>query len=197
MQWSPGTGLTPGRAGAVVARREHRRYRRPCHPRARSIGPWRSLRDNYGPSRDALSWAIEVTSRLNGVPGRAFQARDRWGHIGATSGPRTTGSQRTTAVTSGPASCQLTGHIRPDSAGRRKRPAVPDTEAVMGAAPGASLSRHREPVMGGNQAVQAPLRSVRAGSVSQRSSTGIGGHQWSPTVRRNRRSLALRLMQLG
>jgi hypothetical protein len=36
-----------------------------------------------------------------------------WGHIGATSGPRTTGSQRTTAVTSGPASSQLTGHLRP------------------------------------------------------------------------------------
>jgi hypothetical protein len=42
----------------------------------------------------------------------------------ATSGPRTTGSQRTTAVTRGPVSSQLTGHIRPDSAGRRKRPAV-------------------------------------------------------------------------
>jgi hypothetical protein len=41
------------------------------------------------------------------------------------------------------------------------------------------------------RAVQAPLRSVRAGSVSQRSSTGMGGHQRSPTVRRNRRSRAL------
>jgi hypothetical protein len=50
---------------------------------------------------------------------------------------------------------------------------------------------------GGCQAVQAPLRSVRAGSVSQRSSTGMGGHQRSPTVRRNRRSGALRLKQLG
>jgi hypothetical protein len=26
---------------------------------------------------------------------------------------------------------------------------------------------------------------------------GMGGHQWSPTVRRNRRSRALRLTQLG
>jgi hypothetical protein len=38
---------------------------------------------------------------------------------------------------------------------------------------------------------------VRAGSVPQRSTTGIGGHQRSPTVRRNRRSRALRLTQLG
>jgi hypothetical protein len=50
---------------------------------------------------------------------------------------------------------------------------------------------------GGSQAVQAPLRSVRGGSVSQRSSTGMGGHQRSPTVGRNRRSRALRLKQLG
>jgi hypothetical protein len=50
---------------------------------------------------------------------------------------------------------------------------------------------------GGSQAVQAPLRSVRAGSVSQRSSTGISGHQRSPTVQRNCRSWALRLKQLG
>jgi hypothetical protein len=33
--------------------------------------------------------------------GRAFQARDRRGHIRATSGPRTTGSQRITPVTTG------------------------------------------------------------------------------------------------
>jgi hypothetical protein len=51
----------------------------------------------------------------------ATLARDRWGHIGATSGPRMIGSQRTTRVTSGPASCQFTSHIRPDSAGRHLR----------------------------------------------------------------------------
>jgi hypothetical protein len=50
---------------------------------------------------------------------------------------------------------------------------------------------------GGSRAVQAPLRSVRAGSVSQRSSTGMGGQLRSPTVRRNRRSRTLRLTQLG
>jgi hypothetical protein len=49
----------------------------------------------------------------------------------------------------------------------------------------------------GSQAVQAPLRSVRAGSGPQRSNMGMGGHQRSPTVRRNRRSRALRLRQLG
>jgi hypothetical protein len=64
-------------------------------------------------------------------PDPAFQARDCW----ATSGPRMTGSQRTTAVSSGPASCQLTGHIRPDSAGLRKGRAVPDTEEDGGSTP--------------------------------------------------------------
>jgi hypothetical protein len=49
----------------------------------------------------------------------------------------------------------------------------------------------------GAKLCKPPLRSVRAGSVSQRSSTGIGGHQRSPVVQRNRRSLALRLRQLG
>jgi hypothetical protein len=45
--------------------------------------------------------------------------------------------------------------------------------------------------------MQASLSSVRAGSVPQRSSTGIRGHQRSPTVQRNRRSAALQLRQLG
>jgi hypothetical protein len=39
--------------------------------------------------------------------------------------------------------------------------------------------------------------SVRSGSVPQRSTTGICGHQRSPTVQKNRRSLPLRLTQLG
>jgi hypothetical protein len=38
--------------------------------------------------------------------------------------------------------------------------------------------------------------SVRPGSVPQRSSMGSSGHQRSPTVQRNRRSLALQLTQL-
>jgi hypothetical protein len=40
-------------------------------------------------------------------------------------------------------------------------------------------------------------RLVRAGSVSQRSTRGIGGRQRSLTVQRNRRSEALWLTQLG
>ena len=103
--------------------------------RARSIGNWRSLAVNNGRSEDTLTCAIGVGSGRDDGTGRAFQARDRWGHIGATSGPRTTGSQRTTTVTSGPASCQFTSHIRPDSAGRRQRPAVPDTEEDGGSNP--------------------------------------------------------------
>ena len=45
--------------------------------------------------------------------------------------------------------------------------------------------------------MQATVRSVRAGSVPQRSGTGISSHQRSLTVQRNRRSRALRLKQLG
>jgi hypothetical protein len=48
-----------------------------------------------------------------------------------------------------------------------------------------------------SQAVQATLHSVRAGSVPQRSSRGMGGHLRSPTVRRNRRSRALQLSSWG
>jgi hypothetical protein len=49
----------------------------------------------------------------------------------------------------------------------------------------------------GGQATQAPLTSVRAGSVPQGSGTGVSGRQWTPAVQRNRRSLPFRLTQLG
>jgi hypothetical protein len=94
------------------------RPRRPCPRRARSTGIQRSPPDNSGRSGDALSCAIGVASGLNGVPGHAFQARDRWGHIGATSGPRATGSQRTTTVINGPPSAQLNHQMRVGVAGR-------------------------------------------------------------------------------
>jgi hypothetical protein len=68
--------------------------RRPCPARARSIGIWRSLTDNNGWSQDDLTCGIGVASGMEGLPGRAFQARDRWAHIWAISGPRTTGPQR-------------------------------------------------------------------------------------------------------
>jgi hypothetical protein len=60
---------------------------------------------------------------------------DRWGHGGATSGPRTTGPQRTTSVTVGLSSAQLTDQAEADVAGRRDAPRLPDTEEAGGASP--------------------------------------------------------------
>ena len=57
------------------------------------------------------------------------------GHTGATSGPRTTGSQRTTPVTPGPVSQQFTARKRSGIAGHQHRPALPDTEEVTGSNP--------------------------------------------------------------
>ena len=129
---------------------------------------------------------VELTSR-------ALACHPQRGHTGATSGPRRTGLQRITTVTSGPA-CQPTGQSRPSTAGHHHHPALPDTEAVMELSLVVTVDRGVPARW--SQAVQAALRSVRAGSVSQRSSTGMSGHQRSPTVRRNRRSLPFRLTQL-
>src|SRR5215217_8053521 len=52
------------------------RPHRPCPPRAHSTGIWRSLTVNSGPLHTHLTCAIGVGSRLSGLPGRAFQARD-------------------------------------------------------------------------------------------------------------------------
>jgi hypothetical protein len=72
------------------------------------------------------------------VPGLANPRADgpvlTWGHVGATSGPRSTGSQRTTPVTIGQTTAQLTEQTRPSAAAHRDRPAVPDMEEVMPAA---------------------------------------------------------------
>jgi hypothetical protein len=57
---------------------------------------------------------------------------DRRGHIGATSGPRTTRSQRTTAVTIGPACPQVIARIDPGTAGNRDLPVLSRTEEVSG-----------------------------------------------------------------
>jgi hypothetical protein len=78
----------------------------------------------------------------------------------------------------------------------------PDTEdvirAAMSAATAWSYGRYRRRPGGvGGRAAQAPLSSVRAGSVPQRSSMGSSGRQRSPTVGRNRRSSAVPLTQLG
>src|SRR5215217_3488078 len=61
---------------------------------------------------------------------RMGSSGDGWGHIGATSGPRSIGSQRTTPVTIGQTTAQLTEQTQPSAAGHRDRPAVPDTEEV-------------------------------------------------------------------
>jgi hypothetical protein len=53
---------------------------------------------------------------------------------GATSGPPITGSQRTTTVTTGSPSAQLTGTF-PTTAGRRDPPRIPDTEEDGGSTP--------------------------------------------------------------
>jgi hypothetical protein len=82
-----------------------------------------------------------VASGVNGPPGRAFQACDRWGHIGATPGPRTTGSQRTTPVNTGPPSAEVTGLIPPPAAGRRDPPEISDTEEITGSNPVAPTSK--------------------------------------------------------
>ena len=102
-----------------------------CPPRARSTGNWRSLTVNNGRPHGALACAIGVASGWDDGTGRAFQARDRWGHTGATSGPRTTGSQRTTAVTTGQTTAQLTEQTRPSAAGRHAAPRIPDTEEAV------------------------------------------------------------------
>jgi hypothetical protein len=70
------------------------------------------------------------------------------GHTGATSGPQTTGSQRTTAVTTGPGSSQLTRQTSHGAAGRRSPHGISDTERVTGSSPpasGAARGRLRRP----------------------------------------------------
>src|SRR5215203_5274952 len=49
---------------------------------------------------------------------------DRWGHGGATSGPRATGSQRTTPVNTGPPSAEVSGQTPPPAAGRHDPPEI-------------------------------------------------------------------------
>jgi hypothetical protein len=76
--------------------------------------------------------------------------------------------------------------------GRRSSPRtsrLSDTEAVMELDLVVTVETIRD--QKGESAVQVPLHSVRAGSVSERTLMGMGGHQRSPTVRRNRRSPAL------
>jgi hypothetical protein len=86
-------------------------------------------------------------------------------------------------------------------------PSPADSASQARGAPGRGLALRARPADRSRVAEDRSTRSrprpdgtgrpVRAGSVSQRSSSGMGGHQRSPTVRRNHRSEALRPKQLG
>jgi MerR, DNA binding len=99
---------------------------------------------------------------------------------------------------SSPLPCRLlgphSGHERPDRSGQQRSPPAGDSSS----SPGISPVRRRSPrpawalSHGGSYVGLGPCWVV-----SQRFSTGISGHQRSPTVRRNCRSRALRLKQQG
>jgi hypothetical protein len=109
--WAPRTGLTvQGELKPLPPGPSQVPPRRPCPLRAPMNGHERSITVNPSPSLGAVTWAADPRPQPPENAGCAFQARDRWGHIGATSGPRTTGSQRTTPVTIGQATTQLTEH---------------------------------------------------------------------------------------
>jgi hypothetical protein len=97
-------------------------------------GIWRSSR-----STRSVPGGPDLRPRLSIWPGRSdgthLPSSGPLGHIGATSGPRTTGSQRTTSVTIGQVTTQLTEQTRPSAAGRRAAPRIPDTEGVTGSNP--------------------------------------------------------------
>jgi hypothetical protein len=126
----PGRASPCGRAGAEAPGPSHVGPRRPCPRRARSIGIWRSATVNNGRSHTDLTCAIGVVSGVDGLPGRAFQARDR----GATSGPHSTGGSRTTPDSSGRPTPQLSLTLR--------------TSLQVVRPPGFSLARSN-PVQGG------------------------------------------------
>jgi hypothetical protein len=75
------------------------------------------------------------TKSTRGGLGSTLRCGDRWGHIGATSGPRTTGSQRTITVIAGLSSAQLSAQAEAGVAGQRGPPWLSDTEAVEGSEP--------------------------------------------------------------
>jgi hypothetical protein len=59
----------------TVATLERGCPRRPCPPRARSTGIWRSLTVNSGRSSEALTCGSGIGSGQDDTTGRAFQAR--------------------------------------------------------------------------------------------------------------------------
>jgi hypothetical protein len=76
-KWSSWTSLTLRFSlSASLPGQTQLRPRRPCPPRARSTGNWRSLTVNSGRSGDVLTCAIGVVSGRTTGTGRAFSARD-------------------------------------------------------------------------------------------------------------------------
>jgi hypothetical protein len=164
-KWSPWTGLTLLLSlGPSLPSGSKIRPRRPCPPRARSIGVWRCLTVNSGRSQAGLTCAMGLASGPDEGTGRAFQARDRRGRIRATFHRRITDNS---------------GHLR--STDRAAQPAL---SVIIAGRPSTRVSLARRKSPGAGSAL-GPCRNGRA------------GHQRSPTVQRNRRSLAVQLTQPG
>jgi hypothetical protein len=60
--------------GAIAARCEHRRPRRPCHKRAIHSSPDRSRADNHGQNRNVLELGRSRSSQVTAAPDLALQA---------------------------------------------------------------------------------------------------------------------------
>ena len=100
---------------AIAARPSHDLPHRPCPPHARSVGFGKVAYGQQRLPRTPRELGRRPTTSLRTAARTRLPARDRWGHTGATSGPRMTRSQRTTPVTSGSASSQLNSSSRPAS----------------------------------------------------------------------------------
>ena len=96
----------------------------PCHSEHIATGLPRSTTDTHGP---LTCGGLITGARHHEWQGRSHSA-NRWGHGGATSGPRTTGSQRTPPVNTGLPSAEVTEHTPLPAAGRRDPPEISDTE---------------------------------------------------------------------
>jgi len=126
---TPGARPPPGSPPAAS-------LRDPKHSRPKPETYW------PGSSCNVLSPDSRDANRSHGPESREHRTRrcrrdgvtrmDRWGHGGATSGPRATGSQRTTPVNTGPPSAEVSGQTPPPAAGRHDPPEISDTEGVTG-----------------------------------------------------------------
>jgi hypothetical protein len=121
------------------------------------------------------------------APSRLVTRGPHRGHIRAT----TTGSQRTTSVTTGPGSTQLTRQTSHGAAGRPSSPDLSDTEEVTGSNPVAPTI---QPLTSGN-AGQLHVRGRVGGLCSRmrRRSTGRAPDEvmWTGAAASNRLQLGL------